>query len=64
MRSTEGISETPIPEYPTVYPSNDTQSQENPMINEFDRLTQSNEWELYPKKILSCRRIERCRCRW
>ena len=24
MRATEGISETPIPEYPNVYPSNDT----------------------------------------
>jgi hypothetical protein len=61
MRATEGTTETPAPEYPGVYPEIDTQTttEENPMTNEFDRLTQTNEvvdqtndqWEDIPEDL-------------
>ena len=60
MRTGEMI-ETPAPEYPVVYPEIDTQTttEENPMTNEFDRLTQTNEvidqtndqWEDIPEDL-------------
>lgn len=56
MRANNGTTETPVPEYPAVYPENQGTTEDNPMATEtFDRLTQSadpmNEWEDIPEDL-------------